>query len=67
MKIIMGLERQDSGTVRLGAKVQPGYYEQTMTSLDPNSTALEEIHNAYPRMDLTQVRSALAAFLIRGD
>ena len=41
MKIIMGLERQDSGTVRLGAKVQPGYYEQTMTSLDPNSTALE--------------------------
>ena len=67
MKIIIGLERQDSGTVRLGAKVQPGYYEQTMTSLDPNSTALAEIHNAYPRMDLTQVRSALAAFLIRGD
>ena len=67
MKIIMGLESQDSGTVRLGAKVQPGYYEQTMTSLDPASTALEEIHNAYPRMDLTEVRSALAAFLIRGD
>lgn len=67
MKIIMGLESQDSGTVRLGAKVQPGYYEQTMTSLDPASTALEEIHNAYPRMDLTEVRSAMAAFLIRGD
>ena len=67
MKIIMGLERQDNGTVRLGARIQPGYYEQTMTSLDPGSTALEEIHNAYPRMDLTEVRSALAAFLIRGD
>ena len=67
MKIIMGRETADRGTVRLGAKVQPGYYEQTMTSLDPNSTALEEIHNAYPKMDLTEVRTALAAFLIRGD
>lgn len=67
MKIITGRETPDTGTVRLGARVQPGYYEQTMTSLDPASTALEEIHNAYPRMDLTDVRSALAAFLIRGD
>ncbi len=67
MKIITGREAPDTGTVRLGARVQPGYYEQTMTSLDPASTALEEIHSAYPRMDLTDVRSALAAFLIRGD
>ncbi len=67
MKIIMGREAADHGTVRLGAKVQPGYYEQTMTSLDPDSTALEEIHDTYPKMDLTDVRTALAAFLIRGD
>lgn len=67
MKIIMGREEQDAGTVRLGAKVQPGYYEQAMASLDPESTALEEIHNAYPHMNLTDVRTALAAFLICGD
>ena len=67
MKIITGKETADTGSVRLGAKVQPGYYEQTMASLDPKSTALEEIHNSYPNMDLTDVRTALAAFLIRGD
>lgn len=67
MKLIMGRESADAGSIRLGTKVQPGYYEQTMTSLDPHSTALEEIHNAYPKMDLTDVRTALAAFLIRGD
>lgn len=67
MKLIMGREAADAGSIRLGARVQPGYYEQTMTSLDPHSTALEEIHNAYPKMDLTDVRTALAAFLIRGD
>lgn len=67
MKIITGKETADTGSARLGAKVQPGYYEQTMASLDPKSTALEEIHNSYPNMDLTDVRTALAAFLIRGD
>ncbi len=67
LKIFLGLERPDGGSFRLGAGVQPGYYEQHMTSLTVGNTVLTEIHNAYPYMNLTEVRSALAAFLFSGD
>jgi len=67
MRIIMGRERALSGGVRLGAKVQPGYYDQNVASLNPDCTALEEVHNAYPHMTLTEVRNAMAAFLLCGD
>ena len=67
LRILTGRETPDKGSVRPGARVRIGYYEQTMDSLDPSRTALEEIQEAYPRMDGTDIRNALAAFLITGD
>ncbi len=67
LRLITGRERSDGGSVRPGARVRLGYYEQTMDSLDPALTVMEEIQDAYPRMDGTDIRNALAAFLITGD
>ena len=61
------MEQPDSGSFRLGAGVQAGYYEQHMTSLTDDHTVVTELHSAYPHMNLTEVRSALAAFLFTGD
>ncbi len=55
------------GEFALGANVQTGYYDQTQESLDYSKTVLDEIYDAYPKMSLTDVRNALAAFLFVGD
>ncbi len=67
LRIIMGREQADKGATRLGAHVKAGYYEQTMRSLHDENTVLGEIWDEYPRLSQTEVRSALAAFLFRGD
>ena len=67
LRVLMRKERPDAGTFYFGAKVRPGYYEQHMTGLDDALSALEEVREAYPRMDDTAIRTALAAFLFRGD
>ncbi len=67
LRLITGRERPDGGSVRPGARVRLGYYEQTMDSLNPGLTVMQEIQEAYPRMDGTDIRNALAAFLITGD
>lgn len=67
LRTVMGLEYPDSGSVRFGAHVHPGYYEQHMSSLNGENTVISEIWDAYPRLNNTQIRGALAAFLFRGD
>ncbi len=56
-----------AGFVRLGAKVTVGYYDQVQQGLDVRKTALQELWDAYPRKTETEIRSAMAAFLMRGD
>lgn len=67
LRIITGREAADSGRAAVGANVSVGYYDQIMSGLNLNNTALEEIHDAYPRMNISEVRGALAAFLFRAD
>lgn len=55
------------GSVREGAKVSVGYYDQTQAGLDESKTVLEELWDSYPEMTETALRSALAAFLFRGE
>ncbi|MDB5036852.1 MAG: transporter, ATP-binding protein [Bacteriovoracaceae bacterium] len=42
-KMIMGQEKPDSGSVRVGETVKIGYNEQSRETLDPNKTVYEEI------------------------
>ena len=64
---LMGQLPLQSGSVRLGAKVSIGYYDQTQQGLCPEKTVIEQVHDAYPHMTDTEARNALAAFLFRGD
>ena len=66
-RILMKKIKPDTGVVQYGANVRPGYYDQTQSGLSLHATALEEIQNAYPQMNDTQARNALATFLFRGD
>lgn len=67
LKMIMGAERPDFGTIRLGNGIYIGYYEQQHTNLSDSKTVFDEIADAYPRLDRTSIRSSLAAFLFRND
>ncbi len=67
LRVLLHKERQDAGECWLGANVQPGYYEQNLAVKHPDYTSLEEVREHYPRMDDTDIRKALGAFLFRGD
>lgn len=67
LKILNGQLDPKDGFMRLGAKVTVGYYDQVQANLDQTKTAIEELSDAYPKMDQTALRSAMAAFLFRGD
>ena len=67
LKLIMGLEPADAGEIHIGTKVFPGYYEQHMASLEENTTALEAVWAHFPKLNTTQIRTAMAAFLFKGD
>lgn len=67
LKIINHMESADSGEIRLGSKVQIGYYDQEHQVLHMEKTVFEEIQDTYPNMNNTQVRNCLASFLFTGD
>lgn len=67
LRIIDGVLRPDSGTISFGAHVELAYYDQEHHVLNPDNTVFEEISDAYPRMNNTEIRNLLAAFLFTGD
>ena len=67
LKIIDGAETPDSGALTFGSRVQLAYYDQEHHVLDPENTVFEEISDAYPSMNNTEIRSLLAAFLFTGE
>ena len=67
LKIINGLLPQDTGEIRLGSRVQIGYYDQEQQVLHMEKTLFDELQDTYPDMDNTQIRNVLAAFLFTGD
>lgn len=67
LKILTGEYQTDSGEYKFGNNIQFGYYDQAQTDLDPSKTVIDEVWDRYPKMTQTQVRSALAQFLFKGD
>ena len=57
----------DSGEITFGTRVEVAYYDQEHQVLEPENTCFEEISDAYPFMDNTQIRNLLASFLFTGD
>jgi ATP-binding cassette subfamily F protein 3 len=67
LKIINGQVTADDGEVKLGTKVQVGYYDQEHQVLDPEKTLFDELQDTYPHLDNTAIRNILAAFLFTED
>jgi len=67
LKLINEIIPADSGSIYLGAKVNIGYYDQEHHVLDPDKTIFDEIRDAYPDLNNTQIRNTLAAFLFTNE
>jgi ATP-binding cassette subfamily F protein 3 len=66
-KILLGQLDSDDGNIRFGHNVKPGYFDQEMSGLSPEKMVIEEIWDAYPKLDHFEVRSYLSRFLFVGD
>jgi len=66
-KIFTGEYTADSGTFGYGSRVKFGYFDQAQAGLTDSKEAIDELWDAYPKMTETQVRTALGAFLFKGD
>ena len=66
-KVLTGQYEADGGDFKFGARVQPGYFDQAQRGLTESKSALDEVWDAYPKMTETEVRTALASFLFKGD
>ena len=67
LKILNQVQTADTGSFTLGAKVQIGYYDQEHHVLHNEKTIFDEISDAYPSLNNTQIRNTLAAFQFTGD
>ena len=68
MRVLAGLEKKDSGKVRLGHNVKISYFGQHQAQeLAPGLTVMETLSTVAGAMTTTQVRSLLGAFLFRGE
>ncbi|MGN1367651.1 MAG: ABC-F family ATP-binding cassette domain-containing protein [Aristaeellaceae bacterium] len=66
-KCIVGEQKPDAGTIRFGAGVDLGYYDQHQAHLHEEKTVLDEVWDDFFRLDQTEVRGALGLFLFTGD
>ena len=68
IKTLIGREKADSGEVKLGHKVQVGYHDQGLQTLDPQTTVVRAV---WPEDDPDwvegDVRNLLARFGLTGD
>ncbi len=67
LKIINKEITADDGVFRLGSNVKIGYFDQNIDKLSSHKTVLNEVWDMYPFMNETDIRSALAMFLFRGE
>ncbi len=66
-KILMGMQMPDKGYVDYGTGVKIGYFDQLQQNLNLNNDAFTEIHDNFPNMTQTEVRTSLGKFQFRGD
>ena len=66
-KCIVGEQQPDGGTIRFGAGVDLGYYDQHQAHLHEEKTVLDEVWDDFFRLDQTEIRGALGLFLFTGD
>jgi ATP-binding cassette subfamily F protein 3 len=67
IRLLVGEESQDRGTLRVGTGVQIGYQEQEQKRLSGTRSVLDEIWQLTPQATENEMRSFLGGFLFRGE
>ncbi len=67
MKILTGKLAPSGGSFDFGYNVRIGYYDQENQELDDSKTVLAELWDSFDKTSQTEIRSALALFLFKGD
>jgi ATPase subunit of ABC transporter with duplicated ATPase domains len=68
LKMIAGASAPDSGSVRLGASLNMGYFaQQSLDVLDPNLTVIEQLQQDFPQDGLGSLRTLAGAFQFSGE
>ena len=68
LKMVAGAVQPDSGTIRLGASVQMGYFaQQALDLLNPDLTVWQQIEKEFPHESTGVLRNLLGAFQFSGD
>jgi len=69
-RMLVGQEKPDSGTIKVGATVDIGYVDQNRDALDPGKTVFEEISGGHDTIELgkrtVNARSYVAKFNFMG-
>lgn len=63
LKTVMKQLEPKSGSIKYGASLEIGYYDQELQGLDPSKTVLDTIWDRHKTMPEKDVRSILASFL----
>ncbi len=70
-RMIMGVEKPDKGTIKIGDTVKIGYVDQSRDALDPNSTIYDEIAEGVENMTVGErtfnTRSYVSSFNFKGQ
>lgn len=66
LRIINGFEELDKGKIKLGEKLDIGYYDQEHQNLDYSNNIIEELLNSYKMPD-EEARNLAGGFLFSGD
>jgi ATPase subunit of ABC transporter with duplicated ATPase domains len=68
LKMIAGASTPDSGSVRLGASLNMGYFaQQSLDVLDADITVIEQLQRDFPQDGLGSLRTLAGAFQFSGD
>ncbi len=66
-KMIMGDEKKMTGEIQIGQNVEISYFHQEQKTLNLNNTIIDEIWDSNPKLNQTEVRNLLGAFLFYGE
>lgn len=66
-RIILNTLSQTTGDIKLGSRVEVGYYDQEHSNLTSTNTIIEEIQQAFPDLTNGHIRNVLAAFLFTSE
>jgi len=67
LRLLMGHDTSDQGTLRLGSNVAVAYYDQEMRHLNLQNTILDEVWQVEPWKTVGDMRAYLGRFLFSGD